>query len=129
MVITSTAGSPPNPGTPPGIGVLVAVLAGRYPMNTGLRGWSSRGLPTLLVVVFALVQAVALSHKVQHVLRQHDEPCGLHVVADHLAMATAPAPAVAVALMPAADRVLLPPGAPTPSPPRPSGARSPPFLV
>jgi hypothetical protein len=50
-------------------------------------------------------------------------------VADHLAMATAPAPAVAVALMPAADRVHLPPGAPIPSLPRPSSARSPPFLV
>jgi hypothetical protein len=98
-------------------------------MNTGFRDWSSRGLPTLLVVVFVLVQAAALSHEVQHVLRQHDEPCGLHVVASHLAMATAPAPAVAVALMPTADRVLLPPGAPIPSLPRPSGPRSPPFLV
>jgi hypothetical protein len=98
-------------------------------MNTGCRDWSSRGLPTLLAVAFFLVQVAALSHEVQHVLRQHDEPCGLHVVAEHLAMATAPAPTVAVALMPTADRVFLPPGAPIPSLPRPSGARSPPVLV
>jgi hypothetical protein len=98
-------------------------------MNTWLRGWSYRGLPTLLAVVFVVVQVVALSHELQHVLGQHDEPCGLHVVADYIAMAAAPAPAVAVVLMPAADPVLLPSCAPAAFSPRPGGARSPPVLV
>jgi hypothetical protein len=105
------------------------LLAGRDPVSAGLRGWTARGLPTLLVAAFVTVQVVALSHEAQHILHQHDEPCGLHVVAEHLAMAAAPEPAVAVALMPVADPVLLPPSAPMPSLPRSSGARSPPFLV
>jgi hypothetical protein len=81
------------------------------------------------VVAFVTVQLAALSHEVEHVLGQHHEPCGLHVVADYIAMAAAPAPAVAVALIPAADPVLLPPCAPTAFLPRPSGARSPPSSV
>jgi hypothetical protein len=98
-------------------------------MNAGLRHWSYRSLPTLLVGVFVIVHAAALSHEVQHVLRQHDEPCGLHEVAYHLALATAPEPPLSVALAPSADYALLLPAAPVPFPPRPSGARSPPSLV
>lgn len=98
-------------------------------MKTRRRDWSYRGLPTLLVVAFVTVQVAALSHELEHIVGQHDEPCGLHVVAAHIAMATAPAPVVAVALMPVADPVLLPPGAPTAASPRPSGARSPPVFI
>jgi hypothetical protein len=95
-------------------------------MSTGLRDGSCRGL---LAAVFVVVQVAALSHELQHVLHQHDEPCGLHVVAAHLAMATAPEPAVAGALMPAAYLPLPPTDAPTASPLRVSSARSPPVLV
>jgi hypothetical protein len=98
-------------------------------MNTGRRGWSSRVLPTLFVAIFVLVQVAALSHELEHVFRQHDEPCDLHIVAAHIVMATAPEPAVPAALMCAADPVLPLLDAPMASPLAPSGARSPPLFV
>jgi hypothetical protein len=95
-------------------------------MKTRLRDWSYRGL---LAAVFVVVQVAALSHELQHVLHQHEEPCGLHAVAAHIAMATAPEPVVAATFTPAAYLPLPPTDAPTASPLRPSGARSPPVLV
>jgi len=54
----------------------------------------------VLVALFIVVQATALAHEIAHVAHQHDAPCGLHVVADHLAMAPAPEPALAVIVAP-----------------------------
>ena len=81
----------------------------------------------LVVVIFAVVQTAALAHEIQHVLQQHDGPCGLHVVADHLAMAIAPAPSLAVAA-PATDPRLSSPDDRRSRPAQSSGARSPPVL-
>ena len=81
----------------------------------------------LVVVMFAVVQTAALAHEIQHVLQQHDGPCGLHVVADHLAMAIAPAPSLAV-VAPATDQLLWSPGDPLSLPAQSSGARGPPVL-
>jgi hypothetical protein len=81
----------------------------------------------MIVVIVAVVQTVALVHEIQHVLQQHDGPCGLHVVADHLAMAIAPAPSLAVAA-PATDQLLSSPDDPLSRPAQSSGARGPPVL-
>lgn len=81
----------------------------------------------LVVVMFAVVQTAALAHEIQHVLHQHDGPCGLHVVADHLAMASAPAPSLA-AVAPATDPLLWSPGHRRSPPAQSGGARSPPVL-
>jgi hypothetical protein len=86
-----------------------------------------RAVCTLVVVVFALVQTAALAHEIHHVLQQHDAPCGLHVVADHLAMAIASAPSLAVAA-PATDQPLSSPDDHFSPPAQPSSARSPPVL-
>jgi hypothetical protein len=77
--------------------------------------------------MFAVVQTAALAHEIQHVLQQHDGPCGLHVVADHLAMAIAPVPALAVAA-PATDPLLSSPDAPLSLSAQPSGAGVLPFF-
>jgi hypothetical protein len=75
------------------------------------------------------VQATALAHEIQHVAHQHDAPCGLHIAADHLAMAPAPEPALAVvvdpvtASLPASLDALIAP------PPRCSEARAPPVTA
>jgi hypothetical protein len=82
---------------------------------------------TLVVVMFAVVQTTALAHEIQHVLQQHEGPCGLHMVADHLAMAIAPAPSLAVAV-PATDHRLSSSDDPLSLPAQPSGARGPPVL-
>ena len=81
----------------------------------------------MIVVIFAVVQTAALVHEIQHVLQRHDGPCGLHVVADHLAMAIAPVPALAVAA-PATDPLLSSSDAPRSLPAQSSGARGPPVL-
>jgi hypothetical protein len=81
----------------------------------------------LVVVIFAVVQTAALAHEIQHVLQQHDGPCGLHVVADHLAMAGAPAPSLAV-VAPATDQLWWPPGNRRSPPAQSSSGRSPPVL-
>jgi hypothetical protein len=85
--------------------------------------------PSLLVIVcFFTVQAVALSHEVQHLTGQHDAPCGLHDAAEHVAMATAPEPALAVVPAPVADRVSSTPDVVQTRPTHPSEARAPPVL-
>jgi hypothetical protein len=91
------------------------------------RSWACRGLHTLLVLVFIVVQATALAHEIQHVLHLHDRPCGLHVAADHLAMAPAPEPALAVELAPAAEQLSFSPEARPLRLVRLSEARAPPF--
>jgi hypothetical protein len=88
------------------------------------RRWSS----LLVIVCFFTVQAVALSHEAQHLAGQHDVPCGLHDAAEHVAMATAPEPALAVVLAPAADRVPPTSGVTQARPSHPSDARAPPAL-
>ena len=98
-------------------------------MSAGRRHHVCRGVPTLLAVAFVVVQIAALSHELEHVFGQHNEPCGLHIVAAHIAMATAPEPVVEATFTPAAYLSLPPTDAPTASPLRPSGARSPPVLV
>lgn len=92
------------------------------------RPWVRRGLYTLLGLVFVVVQATALAHEVQHVLHLHDGPCGMHVAADHLAMAPAPEPAMAIELAPAIEQVLSCVGGPLLLSARLSEARAPPFL-
>jgi hypothetical protein len=81
----------------------------------------------MIVVMFAVVQTAALAHEIQHVLQQHDGPCGLHVVADHLAMAIALAPSLAVAA-PATDHLLSSSDDQLSLPAQSSGARGPPVL-
>jgi hypothetical protein len=89
--------------------------------------WARRGLYALIVLVFVVVQATALAHEIKHVLHVHDGPCGLHVAADHLAMAPAPEPTLASELVPAIGQLLsLLDARPSPAA-RPSGARAPPF--
>jgi hypothetical protein len=96
-------------------------------MSACMRSQARRGLIALLVVVFVVVQAAALAHEVQHALHLHHEPCGLHLVADHLAMALAPEPAPAVELKPAIEQGVPFSGARLSPPARPSAARAPPF--
>jgi hypothetical protein len=91
------------------------------------RSWARRGLHTLLVLVFVLVQATALAHEIQHVLHLHDGPCGLHVAADHLAMAAAPEPALTVKPAPVSEQPLSSPDARPFRRSRLSEARAPPF--
>jgi hypothetical protein len=86
------------------------------------------GLHALLVAVFITVQATALSHEIEHVLHQHDAPCGLHVAAEHLVIVSAPEPALAVPLVPAVDGVSFALGLLQPPLARPSPARAPPLL-
>ena len=87
-----------------------------------------RALCTLVVLLFVVVQAAALAHEIQHVMHLHEGPCGLHVVADHLSLAPAPVPALAVGLVPAAAPwSWLPSVGPEP-PARPSVALAPPSL-
>ena len=100
----------------------------RAPMTVYPRSWARCGLYTLLVLVFVVVQATALAHEVQHALHLHDGPCGLHVAADHLAMAPAPEPGLAVDLVPATEQLLSCLGARLLLPARLSEARAPPFL-
>jgi hypothetical protein len=92
------------------------------------RSWARRGLHTLLVLVFVLVQATALAHEIQHVLHQHDGPCGLHVAADHLAMAPAPDPALAVEPALVIEQLLSSSAARPLRLSRLSEARAPPFV-
>jgi hypothetical protein len=91
--------------------------------------WVRRGLHVLLVLVFCAVQATALAHEVQHVMHLHDGPCGLHVAADHLAMAAAPDAPPAVTLVPVDSAADPSPGAPPAPPTPPSGGRAPPLPV
>jgi hypothetical protein len=79
------------------------------------------------VLVFVVVQATALAHEIQHVLHLHDGPCGLHVAADHLAMAPAPEPGLATELAPTVEQVLSCLSARLFRPARPSEARAPPL--
>jgi hypothetical protein len=95
--------------------------------TAGNRGRVHRGVPWLLAVALLVVPATALGHELEHVLHQHDDPCGLHVAAEHLAMAITPGPAAA-----AGPRLALasPPSPPAPGSParRPGGSRGPPVL-
>jgi hypothetical protein len=75
------------------------------------------------------VQVAALSHELQHMLNQHDAPCGLHVVADHLVMVPAPEPEPAVALAPTSDQLTPSLGTPRSVPSRLADARAPPRPV
>jgi hypothetical protein len=86
-----------------------------------------RTVCTLVVVLFALVQTAALAHEIHHVLQQHDGPCGLHMVADHLAIASAPAPSLAVAAL-VTDPLWWSQGDRRSPPAQASGARAPPVL-
>jgi hypothetical protein len=87
-----------------------------------------RWLSLLVIVCFLSVQAVALSHEIRHLTGQHDVPCGLHDAAEHIAMATAPEPALAVVPAPVADRVPPTSGVAPTLPSHPSDARAPPAL-
>jgi hypothetical protein len=82
----------------------------------------------LLVVLFVATQETALAHELEHVAHQHAEPCALHDAAEHLAMASAPGPGAAVALLPACSPAGPAPLASPPLPVPPSGARAPPLL-
>jgi hypothetical protein len=99
-------------------------------MSTASRPLSSGrlGLHALLVAMLIAVQATALSHEFEHLLHLHDAPCGLHVAAEHLVIVSAPAPALAVPLVPATGGVSLVLGLLQPPPLRPSTARAPPLL-
>jgi hypothetical protein len=110
MVITSTASS------------RVAERIGRVPKLARFT------LLTLLVATFVAVQATALAHEFEHVLHQHDAPCGLHVAAEHLVIVAAPVPALAVPLVPSTDAVAFAIGQWPPLSARPSSARAPPLL-
>jgi hypothetical protein len=85
------------------------------------------GLLILLVATFLAVQAAALAHEFEHVLNQHDAPCGLHVAADHLVIVSAPEPAT-VPRVPSTAAATLATGHLPPFPARPSSARAPPLL-
>ena len=81
----------------------------------------------LLAAVFIVVQATALSHEFEHVTHQHDAPCGLHIVADHLVLVATPEPPLAVALSPAAHDVSAAPDVLRRLCARANGARAPPL--
>jgi hypothetical protein len=110
-------------------------FAQRFPVTVPSACWRGRGpdmsarqtLCTLVVIMFVVVQTSALAHEIHHVLRQHDAPCELHVVADHLAMACAPAPLLAVTAH-AADQPVSSSDDHLSPPAQPSSARSPPVL-
>jgi hypothetical protein len=82
----------------------------------------------VVIVCFLTVQAIALSHEAQHLTGEHDVPCGLHDAVEHVAMATAPEPALAAVPAPVADRVPPTPDAVQTRPSHPSAARAPPAL-
>jgi hypothetical protein len=92
------------------------------------RSWARRSLHTLLVLVFVVVQATALAHEIRHVLHLHDGPCGLHVAADHMAMAPAPEPVLAVEPAPVIEQLWFSPDARPFCLSRLSEARAPPFV-
>jgi hypothetical protein len=108
-------------------------FAPRFPVAVSSACWRGRRphvsvhrtVCTLVLVMFAVVQTAALAHEIHHVLQQHDAPCGLHVVADHLVMASAPAPSPAV-VAPAIDPLWWSPADRRSPPTQSSGARSPP---
>jgi hypothetical protein len=110
MVITSTASSS------------VAETTRRVPRLARL------ALLTLLVATFVAVQATALAHEFEHVLHQHDAPCGLHVAAEHLVIVSVPAPALAAPLAPSTGAIAFAIGSLPPLSARPSCARAPPLL-
>jgi hypothetical protein len=93
------------------------------------RSLARRGLPVLVLLLFVVVQTTAVVHELQHVLHLHDGPCGLHVAADHLAMAPAPEPALTVAPAPATEPFSSAPDAPRPGPARLTAARAPPSFA
>ena len=97
-------------------------------MTIDSRSWAHRGLHTVLMLIFVVVQATALAHEIQHVLHLHDGPCGLHVAADHLAMAPAPEPALAVEPASPTEPLLSSPDARPLRVARLSEARAPPFV-
>jgi hypothetical protein len=98
-------------------------------MSTAVHRQLRHRWPALLVIVcFLTVQAVALSHEVQHVTGEHDVPCGLHDAAEHVVMATAPEPTLALVPAPVADRVPPTPDVIRTRPAHPSAARAPPAL-
>jgi hypothetical protein len=85
-----------------------------------------RARPPLLAALLLAAQLTALAHEPAHVAGEHDEPCAPHVLAEHLAMASAPAPAPPVAWRPAIAAERAAPGI-APAPPlAPRGARAPP---
>jgi hypothetical protein len=98
-------------------------------MSNGASRRRPLGVHALLITVFIVVHMTALAHEFEHVLHQHDAPCGLHVVADHLAMAPAPEPALAVGPAPAAGTVPTVAQTLFPSASRPGDARAPPLPV
>jgi hypothetical protein len=75
------------------------------------------------------VQVTALTHELAHASGEHDAPCGLHIAADHLAMA--PAPEVALGAPIALANAAAPGGFDglPPLPVRWSEARAPPRLT
>lgn len=101
----------------------------RRPRPTPARPRALRPLPiTLLVAMLIATQAMVLSHELEHVAHAHEEPCALHDAAEHLAMASAPGPGPAVALLPARRPVTPVLVAPPQIPSHPSDARAPPLL-
>jgi hypothetical protein len=98
-------------------------------MSAALLRELRRSWPALLVIVcFFTVQAVALSHEVQHLTGEHDVPCGLHDAAEHVVMATSLELALALVPAPVADRVPPTPDVVRTRPAHPSAARAPPAL-
>lgn len=90
------------------------------------RGFAASAV--LLALIFLATQTTALTHEMEHVLHQHDIQCVLHLVADHLAMLSAPDPEPAVASAPATCAVFPLLLAPPVRPAHPSAARAPPLL-
>jgi hypothetical protein len=85
-------------------------------------------LAALLAAAFVTAQSAALAHEIEHVLHLHDAPCALHLAADHLPMAPAPALPPTVTA-PVSPRFECPAVFALPVPPAfPSAARAPPLL-
>jgi hypothetical protein len=101
--------------------------AGRYAdMTTVPAPRSARIFRILLVIFFIAAHVTALAHEFEHVLHQHEAPCALHVAADHLAMATAPVPALAVSPAPLPGKLAPSQVARLPLQARSAAARAPP---
>jgi hypothetical protein len=119
MATTSIAGSP--------LSTLVRASNALQPGCARSGIWINRFSFTLIIALFFAVQTTALSHEVQHVLHQHDAPCGLHIVADQLVMSAAPEPPLTLVLAPATVAVVTSSDASFADPGRSSSARAPPL--
>jgi hypothetical protein len=101
---------------------------GWAPITARPLGPRPRGLHALLLALFLVTQVTALAHELEHVFHQHDAPCALHVVAEHLALVAPADPTPAVERAPVTGVAPLPLLVVAGRPARPSGARAPPRL-